>query len=212
MHPEPKKMIVRIFFWGALITIPVFFVQIGLKNLLDYEKLYISPSISSIIYWFLIIALSEEFFKYLVIRMKVINSPHLDEPLDIMLYMTVAALGFAAVENVLYLVSAIGQPFDTTLAIYLVRFIGAVFLHTLCSAVVGYSLAISFCEIKNKYLFATIGIIAAVVLHGAFDYSMITLSKPANIAVPIVIILVLALLVYYGFERLKKMKSICKIN
>ena len=34
VHPEPKKMVLKIFLWGALITIPVFFVQIGLAKLL----------------------------------------------------------------------------------------------------------------------------------------------------------------------------------
>jgi RsiW-degrading membrane proteinase PrsW (M82 family) len=210
IHPEPKRMIIKIFLWGALITIPVYFVQKGLQFLLD--KTSINPFIYGLIYFFLIISLSEEFFKYLVIKVKVINSPHLDEPLDIMLYMVVAALGFAAVENVLYLLSANGQmSFEITSIVYLVRFIGAVFLHTLCSAVIGYSLAISFCEVKIKNISLTIGIITATVLHGIFDFSMIILSKPANIVIPAIIILMLAFLVFAGFEKLKKMKGICKI-
>ena len=107
LHPEPRRMIISIFMWGAFVTVPVVFIQLGLADVLAFFNL--DPKITLIIYWFLIIALSEEFFKYLVIRVKVINSPNLDEPLDIMLYMVIAALGFEVVENILYVIAPTGQ-------------------------------------------------------------------------------------------------------
>jgi RsiW-degrading membrane proteinase PrsW (M82 family) len=214
-HPEPKKMIIKIFFWGALVTLPVFFVQIGLTYLL--AQINFDATLKALVYWFLVIALSEELFKYSVVRLKVMNSPELDEPLDIMLYMVIAALGFAAVENILYLFSPVGQlSFSTmvnrTLMVTLVRFIGATFLHTLCSATIGYSLAISFCQVKRKYLSFAAGVIMAMLLHGLYDLSIITLNGSLKIIVPTIIILTLAFLVFSGFEKLKKMKSICKIE
>lgn len=213
-HPEPKKMVLKIFLWGALITLPVFFTQIGLKFLLDQTN--INPLVYKLIYWFLVIAFTEEFFKYLIIRVKVINSPHLDEPLDIMLYMVIAALGFAALENVLYLFAPAGQMsfnqiIGRTLIIDFIRFIGATFLHTLCSAVIGYSLAISFYEVKTKNISLAAGILMATVLHGLYNFSIITLDGYIKFAIPVVVILTLAFLVFSGFEKLKKMKSICKI-
>lgn len=219
LHPEPKRMILKIFLWGALITLPVFFVQIGLAKLLEIVNgsVSINPLANNLIYWFLIIAFSEEFFKYLVVKIKVVDSPHLDEPLDAMLYMVVAALGFAAIENVLYLFAPAGQMsfnqlISRTLIIDLIRFIGATFLHTLCSAVIGYSLAISFCEVKTKYLSLAAGILMATVLHGLYNFSIMTLDGYIKFAIPVVVILTLAFLVFSGFEKLKKMKSICKIN
>lgn len=219
MHPEPKRMILNIFLWGALITLPVFFVQIGLQKLLEIANtnFTIAPLVGNIIYWFLIIAFSEEFFKYLVIRIKVINSPHLDEPLDVMLYMVVAALGFAALENILYLFAPSGQMslnqlINRTLIIDCIRFVGAVFLHTLCSAVIGYSLAISFCQAKRRYIPVILGIFMATLLHGLYDFSIITLTGYMQLAIPAVIILTLAFLVFAGFNKLRKMKSVCKIH
>lgn len=214
-HPEPKKMILKIFLWGVVITIPVFFVQIGLAYLVG--KINFNTTAASIIYWFFIIALSEEFFKYLVIRIKVLNSPNLDEPLDIMLYMVITALGFAALENILYLFSPIGQmSFDQlvfrTLTVIFVRFIGATFLHTLCSAVIGYAVAISLCDQKNRFLEAGAGVVVAVLLHGLYDFSIMTLNGYAQTAVPGIIIITLAFLVFSGFEKLKKMKGVCKLN
>jgi len=218
LHPEPKRMILKVFLWGALITVPVFFVQIGLSYLLAQVNSGSTTGgiLYSIIYWFLIIALSEEFFKYLVVKVKVVNNPNLDEPLDIMLYMVVAALGFAAIENVLYLFAPVGQMslndlLGRTLIIDLVRFIGATFLHTLCSAVIGYNLAISFYETKKRYFFSALGIFLAVALHGLYDFSIMTLDGYIKFAIPVIIIITLAFLVFSGFEKLKKMKSICKI-
>ena len=230
LHPEPKKTILRIFLWGALITIPVFFVQIGLNFLLtgkfsanDTPEQYTlhlditNPTLYVLIYWFAVIAFSEELFKYFVIKVKILNSPDLDEPLDIMLYMVVAALGFAALENVLYLFSPTGQMsfqdlMIRTALIDFVRFIGATFLHTLCSATIGYAVAISLCDEKNRMIEAGFGILAAVVLHGLYDFSIMTLTGYIKFAVPAIIILTLAFLVFTGFEKLKNMKGVTELD
>jgi protease PrsW len=216
IHPEPKKMIMQVFLWGAIITIPVYYIQIILSKLL--EKTEISLFLQNIILWFIIVSASEELFKYLVIKIKVIDSPHLDEPVDAIIYMIVSALGFAAVENILYLTAPtdaiidFNQLINVTLIIDFIRFVGATFLHTLCSAVIGYSLAISFCQIRFKKIWIASGIITAIALHGLYDFSIMTLSGHFRVAIPITIILTLAFLVFTGFENLKKMKSICKVN
>jgi RsiW-degrading membrane proteinase PrsW (M82 family) len=215
LHPEPKKTIIKIFFWGVLITIPVFFVQMGLIILLG--KIDLSPLVTSLIYWFLIISFTEEFFKYLVVRIKVFDSPDFDEPLDIMLYMVVSALGFAALENVLYLFTpttglSFNELVQQTLILSFIRFIGATFLHTLCSAVIGYSLAISFCDKKNSKIEAGVGIVIAVLLHGLYDFSIMRLEGYANMIVPAIILLTLAFFTFLGFERLKKLRSVTLLN
>jgi len=214
-HPEANSSILKIFFWGAVITIPVFFVQIGLSVVL--EKFNLSPLLASLLYWFLVISFSEEVFKYLVIRFKVINSPDLDEPIDIMIYMVIAALGFTAIENILYIFTPTSQfsfsdLVSRTLVLSFIRFIGATFLHTLCSAVVGYFLAMSLCKLKNRIIYIVGGLFIAVVLHGLYDFSIITLEGNLKIIVPVTILIILAVLTSLGFEKLKKLKSICKLN
>lgn len=213
-HPEPKRMVLEVFLWGVFITVPVFFIQIASTNLLD--ALNINPTIRDVIYWFLVISFSEEFFKYLVIRWKVINNPNLDEPLDIMLYMVIAALGFAALENTLYLFAPGGQMSFTqlisrTLTINLIRFLGAIFLHTLCSAIVGYFLAVSFCSAKRRAMLVVGGIFIATLLHGLYDFSIMTLDGYMKFVIPILLIITLAFVVFYKLGKLKKMKSICKL-
>jgi RsiW-degrading membrane proteinase PrsW (M82 family) len=208
-------MIVKIFLWGTVITIPVFFVQVGLAYLLQNANL--SPIITSLLYWFLVISFTEEIFKYFVVKMKALNSPDMDEPMDIVLYMVVAALGFAALENVLYLFSPIGQlSFEAlvsrTLLISFIRFIGATFLHTLCSAVIGYAIVISYMDEENRSFEFILGLITATLLHGAYDFSIMTLDGNLKLIIPAIVIMVLATLVFSKFTKLKKMKSVCEVE
>jgi RsiW-degrading membrane proteinase PrsW (M82 family) len=217
VHPESNRMVLKIFLWGALITFPVFLVQIGLATLLG--KCNFPPLAITLIYWFIVIALSEEFFKYLVIRGKIINSPELDEPLDLMLYMVIAALGFAALENVLYLFTPIDQlSFNSlvnrTLIISFIRFIGATFLHTLCSATIGYFIALSFFDTnKKKMVILTIcGIILAAFLHGLYNFSIMTMEGSLKFIIPSIILILLAIFVFSKFNKLKNMKGISIIK
>lgn len=210
LHPEPKKMIIKIFLWGAAITLPLFFLQVALAYLLN--KIELSTLLTALIYWFFVIAFTEEIFKYLVVKFKVLNSYNLDEPLDIMLYMVVSALGFAALENVLYLITPTDQIsfsdiVSRTVVVSIIRFIGATFLHTLCSAVIGYFIAIS--VYNGKKIYFVYGLAIATLLHGLYDFSIITLEGPAKIAIPVAVLMTLAYFIIAGFEKLKKKKGIC---
>ena len=92
-HPESGKMILRIFFWGMVITLIAAFVEIGIEKALDAGKTFANlseaqsglflPSLYSLLYGFLGIALVEEFLKYLVVKEKVLNNPEFDEPVPL---------------------------------------------------------------------------------------------------------------------------------
>lgn len=235
-HPESSRMVLKIFLWGVAITIPVFLAQLGLATILNKISLGIGlPNLENLIrlplsqltlpmlavvssYWIIAIALTEELLKYLVIRMKVINSSHLDEPLDLMLYMVIAALGFAALENILYLFTfdplSINELVGRTLMISFIRFISATFLHTLCSATVGYFLALSFFELNRKktFLLMTCGLILATFLHGLFNFSIMTMSGNLRLVVPAAILIFLGAFVFSSFNKLKNIKGVTIIK
>lgn len=214
-HPEKKSMILKIFLWGVLFTIPVLIVQLSLTQILNYLSL---PNIFILlIYWFLVIAFVEEIFKYLVVKLRVLNSPEFDEPIDTMIYMIISALGFAAVENTIYLWPPIGtfanfnDIITRTTIITCIRFIGATFLHTLCSGTLGYFLALSFKETKSRQRLLILGILMAVGLHGLYNFSIMTVGQGLFKAIiPILILIILSIFVMHEFDKLKKIKSICK--
>ena len=196
------------------------FLQIGLSRLLQYSQSHgvfmAMPLLAPILQWFFIIALTEELFKYAVVRVSIFHSKELDEPLDIMLYMVVAALGFAAVENVLYLFMPItGLSFNdivvAAVTVSFIRFIGATFLHTLCSALVGYFLARATLRAHNGRSLVLLGMALATFLHGLYDFSIMRLPEPFSFFIPMAVIIVLAGFMIYDFDEIKKIKSICKI-
>jgi len=94
-NPEPKKMILKVFILGMLAACFAAIFENAVFKLIADKSL-----LSVILESFLLVALVEEFVKYLVVRLYVFSSPELDEPLDVMLYMVISALGFAFVENI----------------------------------------------------------------------------------------------------------------
>jgi len=217
-HPESNKMIIKIFFYGMLAAIIAAVVEIGIfsgLSLFGKNLTETFPILFFIFYHFIIIALVEEVAKYLVVKEKVINDPEFDEPIDAMLYMIIAALGFAALENLLVLFPG-KEPFlfKQTVNISAFRFIGATFLHALCSGTLGYFLALSIFEPKRKIKLILTGIIIATILHGLFNISIIRIetSLVFSIATLIALLTGLALFVSFGFRKLKKIASVCKIK
>jgi len=92
------------------------------------------------------------------------------------------------------------------------RFISATFLHALCSGTLGYFLSISFLETKRKKFFLFIGFLAVVILHAFYNFSIMKLSTYLKIVLPTIIIIGLAIFVSFAFKKLKKLKSVCKIE
>lgn len=222
VHPESNFMVIKIFLFGALATLPAFLLELGAFDYFSY--LFGESSLSYFLFLFLGVALIEEVVKYLVVRDKVLNSSELDEPADVILYMIISALGFAAVENTFQLIQ---HQFKTALIITFLRFWGAIFLHALCSGLLGYYLALSLFDTKNRIKLKFRGIFLAALLHGLFNFSIIKTGKAlegsgtvSSINYPhffIYLILIvsilagLAIFVSFGFKRLQRVKSICKI-
>ena len=219
LHPEPKRMIVKVFFAGMIVTVPVFICQLALAWILDDLRgipfFANFPFLLNLFKWFIVIAFTEELFKYVAVRLTALKSKEIDEPLDIMLYMVVAALGFAALENMFYLFSPLDATFEaalqSTISISFIRFIGATLLHALCSALVGYFIVISYLRSEKRLSYTLMGITLATLLHGLYDFSIITLSTPLNFIVPLTIVLGLFTFVVVDFDEVKKVKSICKL-
>ena len=161
------------------------------------------------------IALVEELFTYVAVKWTVLSHPEFDEPVDAMLYMIILALGFAALENMLVLMPIIKGSLlpDKAIAISVLRFAGATFLHALASGTVGYFLALSLLEPKKRWRLLMTGLGIATVLHGLFNFFILRIEvNRLSALVPIVILIGLALFVSFGFRKLKTIASICKIS
>lgn len=203
IHPEPKKWLFLIFLGGMAITPLVVIIEkqtIEFFNFLNFTSpVFFNSSIKNIAIVFIGMAAIEEFFKFLIVRLFLKHNPIFDEPADAMIYMIAAALGFAAIENIIVMHSFAPYFFidpAQPLLILALRFIGATFLHTLSSAIIGFYYALSLCKNNicptNPRLLIAKGLIIAILLHGFFNYFII-ISKESSLiylSVPLFIVLI----------------------
>ncbi|MFH1423394.1 MAG: PrsW family intramembrane metalloprotease [Candidatus Nealsonbacteria bacterium] len=207
--PESKQMILKIFFFGMLATIPTALIELGFYETTAAFRL--PPLLFIIFYAFLGIGFTEEILKYLVVKKMVLRNREFDEPVDTMLYMIIAALGFAALENLLILLPMIAHfRFFEAALVSIFRFVGATFLHALCSGLLGYYLALSFFRTKDKIKLTIKGIFLATLLHGLYDFSIMEIEGIFKFILPMMILAGLIIFVTVGFQKVKKLKSICK--
>ena len=208
-HPEPKHLLIAVFFGGigaAFLSIVVELFLLGdlteLKNglLTDFlPGIFRNPFAV-----FLVIAFVEEYAKYFAVKKLVVGREEFDEPIDAMIYMMTAALGFAAIENFLFAHKVFFVDFASGVALTANRFIGANLLHALSSGIIGYFLAHSFFAPYRRHFIAA-GVILASVLHAFFNYFIIIReATPQALNFLIFLLFMMAFAVFIEFERLKR--------
>ena len=150
----------------------------------------------------------EEIVKLGAVSIVAIRGKNLDEPVDFPIYFIAVALGFAAIENALYLVNPVSVN-DTTISFLTgnLRFLGSTLLHATASATIGISMGLAFFKpgyIRKLYL--VIGLASAIALHSVFNFFII-----ANTGVTILrtyaFLWVSAIIVMLVFEKLRRMSN-----
>lgn len=204
-RPEPNEMVIKIFIYGMAITVPVALVECGFVNFL--QELSFNPTIFLAIYFLIGVALIEELAKYLVIKLRVLRDPHFDEPVDSMIYMIIAGLGFAAFENILILF-LLKEPhlLEQTIMALSGRFVGATILHALCSANIGFFLALSFYKKHLRRRLVSLGILISLIFHGIFNLALGMTGWP-QIAILLTILIGLFIIVLLEFKYVNKIKK-----
>lgn len=193
-HPEPRGLIVLTFLSGMVAVILV----------LPFQKIVYSLFGGSTFTLFLLWATLEELFKFGAAYIVALRNKAVDEPIDMIIYMVTAALGFVALENTLFLLNPLfnGHFIDGLLTGNL-RFIGTSLLHIISSATVGIFMAFAFYNDKKiKLLYLWGGLIVSVVLHTLFNLSIIENNgNNTFITFSVLWISVIGLLLF--FEKIK---------
>ena len=210
VHPESNKMVLKIFFLGMLVAIPAVFLEIEIFKL--FGLFHFSPFLLAVLNTFIGVALVEEFLKYLVVQNQVLKHPECDEPIDVMLYMIISALGFAALENILILFQ-LGPGFlwGRTLEVSIFRFAGATVLHALASGTIGYFLSLSFYKKEARVKFVALGLVIATILHGFYNFFIMRGEGNFRIFGPLAILTGLAIFVAFGIKKLQRISKIAKV-
>ncbi len=213
IHPEPKKWLLLVFLGGMAIAPIVTVVEWQAIKFLNFFAsvfpVFFGDFLKNFAIIFIAIAAVEEFFKYSVMRLAMKRNPVFDEPADSMIYMVVSALGFAAIENIIIMYSYTPSFFlDPAQPLFILafRFIGATFLHTLASGIIGYyyalSLAVSGKSDFYRNLLIIKGFTIAIFLHGFFNY-LIIISKESTTIYFSVPLFIIAIFVSKDFKILQ---------
>jgi protease PrsW len=199
LHPEPRSLIMLSFFAGMIAVLFALPAERWIANLTAQTAIVI-------IGW----AVIEEALKYGAAHFAALWRREKDEPIDSIIYLITAALGFAALENVLFLSSTFTeggliQGFD----LGLLRFVGASLLHVVTSGALGFFLALGFYRRRSvKTIDRFCGLCTAIALHAVFNIYILkgdgnggaTLAVFSFVWLGVILLLV-------GFEKIKRLRA-----
>lgn len=190
---EPVKLLLKLFLFGMLSAVPTIIVERFLSNI------NILPGILSIAWTTYIVAgFTEEYFKRLVVMRVAYNHSAFDEKLDGIIYCAYSALGFATVENIMYVVS--GYDADPYIGWY--RGLLSVPAHMLFAITMGYylSLAKFSPDQENCKRNFTLSLVVPMLFHGTFNFILLA-------QVQILMILFIPFVIYLWIVNLKKLNN-----
>ncbi len=190
---EPKGEILKVFFYGILITIPAYFLNTYL-DAFWYNNFRVSEGLISS---FLTAAPVEEGLKLSILYFFVYKMKDFNEPIDGIVYGVTASLGFATLEN-FYYVYLLADYFETSsMSLAILRSFSAVPAHAVFGVFMGYFfMKYVFIKKGDNLLFA---FIVPFVLHGCYN-----LFASSNFIVSLSLVIISWIIALRMFSRLKK--------
>ena len=163
IEKEPVRLVLRLVFMGMLATAGAIITE-TIGSMLIEE----STVIGKFLMYFIVVALSEEGFKYLFLKRSTWNNPDFNYQFDGIVYAVSVSLGFALLENISYV-------FSYGLSTAIVRAVTAVPGHACFGVFMGawYGLAKKYANAgdrENELKCRRMALLIPVLLHGAYDF------------------------------------------
>lgn len=215
--PEPLRLIMKTFIVGGFFIALAFLLEkflVPSTNVIGqvssayqnnsglWTLIFVS---SPLIAW----AVIEELVKYLAAYTAALKNKNCDEPIDMMVYMITAALGFSAVENFLFLLNILsvdGLISNSFLLTGNLRFLGATLLHIVTSAVFGVFLSFTFSRDKLTRILAWVaGLFASTALHVLFNFFIIV-NEGGDVIRVLICLWIVAMFIIFLFEVVKRLR------
>ena len=194
---EPPKLLAKCFFFGCLATIPILIIELGLGLLNVFDSHFLTSFYEA----FIVASLTEEGVKFLVLYWIVWKRKEFDQYYDGIVYAVFVSLGFALVENILYVIQS---GFGVAVARALLSVPG----HGLFGVMMGYFFARARFSPENKRKFLWLSLLIPILFHGLYDFILFYLPAIED---PIVMLLfglcfvaLIVLLWVYGIKNIRK--------
>jgi len=158
---EPLGLLMRSFFFGVLSIFVTLLISGVIGEFITIDETSLSEQA---VHAFVIVALVEEFSKFIFVRGILYNNKHFNEPFDGIVYSVMVSMGFATFENILY-------AFNGGIGTALMRMFTAVPAHATFAVLMGYYLGKAKFEHKKSF-YALHALAVATLFHGAYDYCL----------------------------------------
>lgn len=194
LQPEPRGLLILTFLAGAMSVFLIIPLEglVKASGVIGTERIFIYAAI-------------EELVKFFVVYFIDFNSSYLDEPIDYAIYLITGALGFAAMENVIFLLSPeLQSDISFVIETGIFRFLGASILHSVLAAILGIIIGFVFYKKKStKTLYIVLGLAVVMILHTIFNYFIIKYVA-INTYLTLAILWVVTIIIIGLFERVRR--------
>ena len=176
---EPYSLVLICFLWGCFSTIPAILAQMYFRGWENPDNLFQMGLFS-----FFIVATTEELSKFLFLRLFAYPKEAFNEPLDGIVYAVMVGMGFATLENVMYVLNTEGGGWGTAFG----RAFTAVPAHAAFAVMMGayVGLAKFIPEKRDSYMLS--GVVLAIFFHGLYDFFLLQKSYQGLTVVSIVVL------------------------
>jgi protease PrsW len=180
IHPEPKREILVVFFAGMVSVLAAIVLESVFYEMGGFiQKIAILGFISFHVVTLIVFAFIEEIVKAAAAFFTAFKTPLVDEPVDAMIYLVTAALGFAALENALFIAETVKAGIHQSILVSAFRFSNAVLIHISASSIVGAGFAFSFFHRKRRPVEVFFALIMATFIH--FLYNFFVLGSEGSV-------------------------------
>lgn len=206
---EPFSMLLFAFFLGIL-AIPMDLVVVGIIN-----SLWKGSTVFYSAFWEA--GIPEEFCKWALFMIVIWKNKNFNEYFDGIVYACFIGLGFACVENIMYVFNS--ESFGSAIGVGVMRALLSVPGHFLFAVIMGYFLGMAKFKpmYRSKYLIYSI--VFPVVAHGLFDYLLMLSSALSESEMEWVGVVLLLGFIYFdirmwkfGVKRIAKMQERSRIE
>lgn len=197
-QPEPVKWLAKTFGFGVLSALLAFAFSTPLGAIFGLEldaELY--PSIiDAFADAFLLAAIPEELAKLIMLWLLLRKNPHFDEKFDGTVYAVCIGMGFAGIENVMYLIGGIED--GSWIGMEISRALFSIPGHFLFAVLMGYHYSLYHFGIDRSLKAKAMILVPPILAHGIFDGILFSMNVDEGLAV------ICLFLFLYFFNKLKK--------
>lgn len=160
---EPTSWLIKAVLWGVAIIIPVAILESGIEAMLFGVEGKPTSLFGTTTMAFVVAALPEEAFKLFALWMVLRKNPYFDEHFDGIVYAVCVGLGFASMENIMYV---FGE--DDWFSTAIVRALLAVPGHYAFAILMGYYYSV-YHFVDHSPKVAACVLLVPVLAHGTYD-------------------------------------------